>query len=141
MVDGGTLICDLEARLTHSKVHGVHIDLSWVGLTLSWFSHIGIDVMEEWNPDINFLSTSLSDRFYQAGKSRVSIDGLINDKFGSACFIDGFKVILVLFYLLGNGFILYHNMFFCSKRWSVWHTQNHKVLITEIFMENVPSAL
>lgn len=42
-----SLVSDLETGITHTEVHGVHVDLSSEGLLLSSL-HVGVDVFVEW---------------------------------------------------------------------------------------------
>ena len=57
MADILSLVSDLKARRTHSKVHGIHVNLTWVWLTLTGLSQVSILVLEKWHFDIDLLLT------------------------------------------------------------------------------------
>ena len=57
-----SLVGDLEAGTTHSKVHAVHVDLFWVGLAISSFCEVCILVLEYGYLNVHLLLTSFVDR-------------------------------------------------------------------------------
>ena len=57
MADILSLVSDLKARRTHPKVHGIHVNLTWVWLTLTGLSQVSILVLEKWHFDIDLLLT------------------------------------------------------------------------------------
>ena len=55
------LIGDLQAALTHSKVHGVHVDLAGEGLVFRRFRHVCALVLEQGHADLDFFAAALTD--------------------------------------------------------------------------------
>ena len=80
MVDGGTLVGDLETALAHSEVHGVHVDHAWEWLVLSGLGHVGFLVLVNGHLDLNLLASPLSYRLNEATKARMRVDRLIKNK-------------------------------------------------------------
>lgn len=80
MIQCLAFICNLQAALAHSESHGVHVDFTWVWLSVCWFGHVCIFIFEKWNLDIDFFSSSFSYRLGNSTKSWMSVDGGINRK-------------------------------------------------------------
>ena len=55
------LIGDLETGGSHTKVHGIHVNLTRVRLILRLELHVGMLVFEQRHLDVNFLAASLVD--------------------------------------------------------------------------------
>ena len=81
VVNSLTLVGDLKAALTHAKMHSVHVDETRVRLVVSCLCQVGEFVLEDWHSDVDFVPSSLSDRFDNSRKSGMRIDSFINDKF------------------------------------------------------------
>ena len=89
MVDVHALVGDLEAGAAHAEVHGIHVNLAWVGLGLRYGIHIRLFVLVQGNLNVNFLGPPLVDRLGDAQESRVRGGGDLWQKqlvCGGVCF-------------------------------------------------------
>ena len=59
MIDVLALESDLEAAAAHPEMHGVHVNLAWIGLVSGWQDHVSIFVLEQRNEDLDFLTSPL----------------------------------------------------------------------------------
>ena len=89
MVDRLALIGDLQAALTHTKVHGVHVDEPWIRFIIRSLCHISLFVLENWYFYVHFRTPSLPNGFDETRKPRVWVNSLINYKPALAGVIDG----------------------------------------------------
>lgn len=94
------LVGDLEAALTHAKVHGIHVDEPGIGLVFRSFSKVGLLVLVYWYFYVDFRASSLSDGLNKTRKSRVRVNSLIDDKPTPTCLIDGREIRFVILYFL-----------------------------------------
>lgn len=80
VINGLALICNLKAALPHTKMHGIHINFSWVWLRFSWLRHVCEFILVDWHSDLDFLTSFFSNRFDQSSESGVRVDGTVDDK-------------------------------------------------------------
>ena len=73
-------VSNLKATLTHTEMHGVHVDISWKWLILCNFCHFCVVILEDGHLDLYFLASPFTNRFDKARESGVTIDGLVNTK-------------------------------------------------------------
>ena len=73
---------DLKATAAHSKMHGVHVNLTRVGLVNSWRTHVCELVLKQRNEDLDFLASSFSDGLHQALKPRMRILSAVDYELG-----------------------------------------------------------
>lgn len=116
VINGLALVGDLKAALTHAKVHSVHVDEAWVRLFVSCLRQVGECVLVDWNSDVNFGPSSLSDGLDKSSKSWMQIDCLINDKSALGCLIDLREVSLVVFYQFSEFYIFKLDVVFSPQR-------------------------
>jgi hypothetical protein len=127
------LVCYLEAALTHSKVHSIHVDETWVRLVFSCLCQVGEFIFVDWYSDVDFRTSSLSDRFDKTLESRMRIDCMINDKLTLGCIVDLGEVMLVVLDLLSKFFLLNHDVVLSSQGRCVWKTYYlYSILVAEI---------
>lgn len=96
MIQRLCFVCDLEAAAPHTKTHGIHVYLPWIRLLLSDLSHVSHRVSIHRHEYLNFLSSTLSNRFHEASEPRMRILSAIYDELTSRIFIYGSQVIRVL---------------------------------------------
>ena len=113
VVDSLALVGDLQAALTHTEVHGVHIDESGVRLVFCCLCHIRLFVFENWYFYVYFRPSSLPNGFDETRKPRIYKPAL-------TILIKGGQVALVVLDLLGQVLVVYLNMVSGSQRWCVW---------------------
>ena len=114
MIDGRTLVGDLETTLAHSKMHGIHVNFSRKWLIISRFCHIGKFIFEDRDSDLNLLSSFLSNRFYQSGKPWMWINCLVKNELRAWCLVNFWEVIKILINKLFIFLIVQNDMIFGS---------------------------
>ena len=90
------LVGDLKTALTHTKVHGVHVDEPGIGFVVGSLCKVGFLILVYWYLYVDFRPSSLSDGLNKTRKSRVRIYGLIDDKPTFTRLIDGREIRFVI---------------------------------------------
>jgi hypothetical protein len=70
MLDTLRLVGDLETRVTHAKVHSIHMDLACKRLLLTCI-HIGVNVLIDGAKNLNFLLSALTNGLGETKESWV----------------------------------------------------------------------
>jgi len=143
MIKAWTLICDLQAALPHTKGHCIHVNLPWERLIFRRFMHVGIFVLVERHSYANFFTSPFSYRFYQAAKSRMSINSFIQDKSWAWKRVHCCNVVLIckfipLFFEL---FVLNFNVVLSAETRGVRQACNANVIWLQKLFENFPPDL
>lgn len=120
MVDRLALIGDLQAALTHTEVHGIHVDEPWIRFVIRSLCHISLFILENWYFYVHFRPSSLPNGFDETRKPRVWVNSLVNYKPALAGVIDGGEVSFVVLDLLCQLFVIELNVISGSQRWCVW---------------------
>ena len=98
MVDILSLIGDLQARTSHSKMHAVHVNLTGIWLTLGSFLQVGSFVGEDGHLDLDLLLAALVDRLGQAEEPRVRAARLLRDEVLMSVFVGLLNAALIRFF-------------------------------------------
>lgn len=75
MINGRALIGNLETALTHTEMHGVHVDLAWVWFIFCGASSVGFLVFKDGHLNVDFLTPAFSDRLDESRKSWMRVNG------------------------------------------------------------------
>jgi hypothetical protein len=70
MLDTLRLVGDLETRVTHAEVHGIHMDLACKRLLLTCI-HISVNVLIDGAKNLNFLLSALTNGLGETKESWV----------------------------------------------------------------------
>jgi len=55
---------NLEAATAHPEMHAVHVDASRIRLIIRGLNQVCFLILVNWNKDLDFLTSSLSDRLH-----------------------------------------------------------------------------
>ena len=76
-------------------MHRIHINLTRVWFPLSWLRQIGILVLVDWHPDVDFLLTALVNRLGKSKEARMWTSSFLWDEALMSVFISFFDATLV----------------------------------------------
>lgn len=89
------LVGHLQAGTAHSKVHGVHVDLSCMGFVLARRRVVGVFVLKAGHLNIHLLLASFVDGLGQAEEARVWTSSLLRNESLMGVFVDRGKILAI----------------------------------------------
>lgn len=81
MVQSLAFICNLQTALSHSEMHGVHVDEAWIRLILRGLREVGVLILINWNSNIYFLASPFSYGLCNSSKTGMRVASDIKDEF------------------------------------------------------------
>ena len=107
---------NLEAALTHAKVHSIHIYKPWERLIFRDFRHIRLLILIYRYFYFNLFASSLANRFHETRKSWMWVYCLVQNESRFWELVNSLEVTFILLNL-GNKFLIFTevDVVFCTK--------------------------
>lgn len=99
MIDCLTFIGYLEAALTHTKMHGIHINKTREWFVFRSFRHVRLLIFVNRHLDFNLFASSLANRLHETGEPWMRVDGLVENESRFGKLVDRLEISLILLYL------------------------------------------
>lgn len=101
-----TFIGYLEAALTHTKMHGIHINKTREWLVFRSFRHARLLIFVNRHLDFNLFASSLANRLHETGEPWMRVDGFVENESRLGKLVDRLEISLILLYLSNKFLVL-----------------------------------